>query len=58
MAKSTKDKIFDTVIGMVTRDLTRTALNKFKKVMSDTKKGKKKVRRNEELEDKEEDLEP
>ena len=56
MAKSTKDKILDTMISMITRDFTRTALNKFKAAVADTSKKSKKASRK--PEEKDEELEP
>jgi hypothetical protein len=56
MAKSIKDKLFDQFVSLVTRDLTKTAYGKVKKIISDQAKNSKKLKKN--PSDTEEDLEP
>lgn len=56
MAKSIKDKLFDQFVSLVTRDITKTAYGKIKKIVNDKSKNSNKLKKN--IPDREEDLEP
>lgn len=56
MAKSIVEKITDQAIGMITRDLTKTALINVKKIFAEKKKSAKSLRKKDQ--DAEKDLEP
>ena len=56
MAKSIKDKLVDQFVSLVTRDLTKTAYGKVKKMINDQAKNSKKLKKS--IPSSEEDLEP